>query len=77
MGEKEHFEHRFGLVAVKKGFVTSEQFIKAVDIQFKENLSSLRHRRIGEIFVDMGLMSESQVNEVLETLSKGNSLSED
>jgi len=34
MAEKEHFEHRFGLVAVKKGFVTPEQFIKAFDIQF-------------------------------------------
>jgi len=36
----------------------------------KEKLSTLNHRRIGEIFVDMGFMSTSQVNEVLEDLSK-------
>lgn len=75
MGEKEYFEHRFGIVAVKKGFVTPEQFIKAFDIQFHENLSALKHRRIGEIFVDMGFMNTSQVNEVLEALSKKESLS--
>ncbi len=77
MGEKEHFEHRFGLVAVEKGFVTPEQFIMAIDVQFNENLSSLKHRRIGEIFIDMGLMSVSQVDEVLETLSKENPLNRD
>ena len=70
MGEREYLEHRFGLVAVKKGFVTPKQFIKAFDIQFNENLSTLKHRRIGEIFVDMGLMNVSQVNEVLDSLSK-------
>jgi hypothetical protein len=68
MGEKEYFEHRFGLIAVKKGFVTPEQFIKAFDIQFNENLSALKHRRIGEIFVDMGLMNASQVKEVLDDI---------
>jgi len=73
MGEKEHFEHHFGFVAVKKGFVTPEQFIKAFDVQFHENISSLNHRRIGEIFVDMGFMSTSQVNEVLKTLSEKDS----
>jgi len=70
MGEKEYFEHRFGLIAVKKGFVTPEQFIKAFDIQFKENLSALKHRRIGEIFVDMGLMNASQVKEVLDDMKQ-------
>jgi len=70
MAEKEHFDHRFGFVAVKKGFVTPEQFIKAFDIQFHENLSSLKHRRIGEIFVELGFMSPSQVNEILKALSE-------
>ena len=41
----------------------------------KEKLSTLNHKHIGEIFVDMGFMSTSQVNEVLEALSKKESLS--
>jgi len=70
MGEKEYFEHRFGFVAVKKGFITPEQFIRAFDIQFNENLSTLKHRPIGEIFVDMGFMNISQVEEVLQVLKQ-------
>ena len=65
MGTKEQFDDRFGLIAVKKGFVTPKQFIEAFEIQFKENLSNHKHRRIGEIFLEMGVLNASQVNEIL------------
>jgi len=38
----------------------------------KEKLSTLNHKHIGKIFVDMGFIITSQPNEVLEDLSKKN-----
>ena len=67
---KEYLQYRFGFMAVKKGFVTPEQVSKALDVQFKENVTAEKYRLTGEILVDMGFMSTSQVNEVLENISK-------
>lgn len=68
--DKEYLEYRFGFIAVKKGFVTPEQVSKALEVQLKENVLAEKHRKIGEIMVDMGFMSTSQVDEVLEKMSK-------
>jgi hypothetical protein len=67
---KEYLTFRFGFVAVKEGFVTPEQVAKALDAQIEENMKEKKHRRIGEILVEMGFMSTSQVNHVLETMTK-------
>ena len=58
-------EFRFGAMAVKEGFVTSDQIIKALEMQVKENLSYGSHRRLGEILMDLGLMDPSQIEAVL------------
>lgn len=68
--EKEYFAYRFGFMAVKKGFATPEQISQAFEVQFEENVSAKKHRRIGEILVDMGVMSTSQFNEVLADISE-------
>ena len=68
--DKEYLKYRFGFIAVKKGFVTPEQVSKALEVQFEENVAADKHRLTGEILVDMGFMSTSQVNEVLENMSK-------
>ena len=67
---KEYLSYRFGFMAVKKGFATPEQVSKALDVQFEENVTAEKHRLTGEILVDLGFMSTSQVNEVLENISK-------
>lgn len=64
--DKKYLEYRFGFIAVKKGFSTSEQVFKALEVQFKENVLLEKHKKIGEILVDMGFMNTSQVDEVLE-----------
>ncbi len=64
----EYLTYRFGFMTVKKGFATPEQVSKALEIQFGENVKAKKHRLIGEILVDMGLMDTSQVNQVLESM---------
>ncbi|HUU39362.1 MAG TPA: hypothetical protein VMW42_00325 [Desulfatiglandales bacterium] len=65
-------EIRFGMVAVEKGFVTSDNVIQALQIQVRENLSTGMHRYIGMILHDQGLITRSQIDEILQALEKSN-----
>ena len=71
MHEIEQLKKRFGFMAVKKGFITVEQLIEAMKIQVREEIQDGKHRIIGTILVEMGIMNTSQVNEVLESIEKG------
>ena len=53
--EDDQQEIRFGIVAVKKGFVTPDQVVKAFEIQLAEDLSTGEHKRIGNILLDQGI----------------------
>ncbi|MCJ7595565.1 MAG: hypothetical protein MUO52_12415 [Desulfobacterales bacterium] len=66
--KSEHLEKRFGIIAVEKGFVTPAQVLDAMEIQFMENMEQRRHRSIGEILSKQGLLTQSQVKEVLESM---------
>ena len=63
-------ETRFGTVAIQKKFVTPEQVSKALEIQTTENLSDGKHRLIGRILSDEGLITDEQIYEVLGILHK-------
>jgi len=63
-----HFEKRFGMVAVEKGFVTAEQVVEAIEIQVEENMAQKKHRFIGTVLVDQGYMRHSQIQEVLTSM---------
>ena len=65
---KDAVDIRFGMVAVQKGFIKKEHILKALDVQLGEDFSVGRHRLIGKILLDEGLLSLSQVGAVLETL---------
>lgn len=60
----------FGTIAIERGLLTPRKLGKAVSIQMKEDLEGLNHRLIGEVLVDLGFMSNFQVNEVINTISK-------
>ena len=60
-----HFEKRFGMVAVEKGFITAEQVLEAIEIQIIENIEQNKHRFIGTVLVEQGHMRHSQIQEVL------------
>ena len=64
----EDLDQRFGSIAVKKGFITSEQLIEAISIQVAENIKDNKHRIIGTILRDMGLLTIEQINDVLKAI---------
>ena len=61
---------RFGVIAVKKGFVSPEQVIEALNIQVREDISDGKHRRIGMILLKQGHLTSMQVDEILKELEK-------
>jgi chorismate-pyruvate lyase len=64
----EHLEKRFGITAVEKGFITSDQVIEALTIQVAEDLSIGTHRPIGKILFENELITLQQVDEVLKSM---------
>ena len=68
--ETGHLEKRFGVLAVEKGLVTADQVIEALRIQVTEDIGKGRHRLIGRILLEQGLITLSQIEEVLESMGK-------
>lgn len=64
----DHYEKRFGVVAIEKGFITADELIHALTIQVQEDIEIGYHRLIGKIFLDQGIMSEKQIAEVLKDI---------
>jgi hypothetical protein len=72
-GEKmaeETYTRRFGEVAMSKGFITKEQLASVMTTQVKGEIERSIHKLIGEILIDEGVMDQSQVKEVLDTMIK-------
>jgi hypothetical protein len=69
MGIKER-DKRFGVTAVEKGFITLDQLFDAMKIQLTEEIEQREHRLIGTILFDMGILSPSQIDEVLDSMLK-------
>ena len=65
------FRIRFGMAAIKKGFITMEQLMEAMTIQVREDVEGKPHRRIGEILADLGHMTPSQIQGVLWEIADG------
>ena len=68
--ETEHLEKRFGILAVEKGLITAEQVINALRIQVMEDMEKGKHRLIGRILLEQGLITLSQINDLLSILGK-------
>ena len=64
----EHYEKRFGIMAIEKGFITSNDLVKGLTVQVSEDIKKIPHRLLGEIFFDLGLMTAKQVEEVLSDI---------
>ena len=63
-------ETRFGVLAVKRGFVTPEQVVEALAVQVAEDLSKKRHRPIGEILLEQEVINSSQLDQVLADMGR-------
>ncbi len=64
----EHYEKRFGIMAIEKGFITSNDLVMGLTVQVREDIKNIPHRLLGEIFFDMGLMTDKQVEEVVSDI---------
>jgi len=61
-------DQRFGSIAIKKGFITSEQLVEALSIQVTENVENNAHRIIGTILRERAYLSIGQINEILNEM---------
>ena len=62
--------HRFGVTAVRKGFITLDALKTAVLIQVDDDVNGLEHRLLGNILFDSGQITEEQIDVVLQELKK-------
>jgi len=68
MMEIELSEKRFGVTAVKKGYITSDQLIEALAVQVAEDISTGNHDLIGRILFEQGLLTRERIDEVLSAM---------
>jgi hypothetical protein len=68
--ETEHLEKRFGVLAVKKGLITADHLIEALRIQVMEDIEKGKHRLIGRILLEQGLITFWQIDDVLKSMGK-------
>ena len=64
----EHYEKRFGITAIEKGFITADDLVKAWTVQVNEDIGNRPHRLLGEILFELGLMTDQQVEGVLSEI---------
>jgi hypothetical protein len=62
--------HRFGAIAVLKGFVTIDEVKAAIMDQVEDDLSGREHRLLGSILLERGLVTENQIETVMLELGK-------
>lgn len=60
--------HRFGTIAVQKGFISKDQLKEAMMEQLEDDLSGKDHRIIGAILYKKEWMTWEQVDLVLKDL---------
>ena len=64
-------EKRFGDIAIEKGFVSPEQLVEALKIQAMDDIEKGKHRLIGRIILEQGIVTLDQIDAVLDVLGKG------
>ena len=67
-GKIEHYEKRFGLLSIEKGFISSEELMRAQAIQAREGIENNRYRLMGEIMFYQDIMSPTQIEEVVKVV---------
>lgn len=64
------FNKRFGAVAIEKGFIIKEELIEAMIVQIESHLDEAEPKLVGSILNDMHHMTEQQIDEVVNSMSK-------
>jgi hypothetical protein len=61
---------RFGAIAVMNGFVTLDEMKAAIMDQIDDDVSGREHRLLGSILFSRGLITENQIEIVLQELKE-------
>ena len=64
----ETYEERFGNIAIAKGFITPEELLDALKMQVQEETGDKKHRLIGQILLEQGVITGEQIQQVLVEL---------
>ncbi len=56
---------RFGYSAIRKGFITEDQFVEAMGIQISIEQKEGGAPLIGEIMIQKGLMTDEEVQDII------------
>jgi len=63
-------QRRFGFIAIEKGFIKADQLYEALLRQRAQETEGTDRRPLGMILKDLGYLSVSQIDEVLQTLEE-------
>ena len=63
-------QRRFGFIAIEKGFIKADQLYEALLRQRAQETGGADRRPLGMILKDLGHLSFSQIEEVLQTLEE-------
>jgi|GEM_PF-3077370 len=66
----ENFPVRFGMVAVHLGFISAEELKMALIEQVEDDLAERRHRTIGIILYDRGLMTMAELHHTVSEMER-------
>jgi len=61
-------QRRFGFIAIEKGFIKADHLFEALMRQRAQETGGLERRPLGMILKDLGYLSVSQIDEVLQEL---------
>ena len=64
----EHYEKRFCVVALEKGYLQNEQIVIAMNVQIHEDIVYGTHRSFREIFLEQDIMQPNQIEEVVKEI---------
>jgi hypothetical protein len=64
----------FGDVVRMWGYATPEQVLTALNVQRSRRESGMKHRFIGDVMVDLGLLTDLQRNRILEAQAQGTAM---
>lgn len=67
-GKIEHYEKRFGIIAIEKGYITPDKLLEALKIQVEEDVEYKNHRLIGEILMEKDYITADEIQDVLDSM---------
>ena len=66
----EFYEKRFGIIAIERGFISSEELIEALKVQVDQEIEIGKYRLLGEILLYQDRINARQIEDVIKALFK-------